>query len=310
VSMRGRSFVSMHDWTSPEIATLLRVAARLKDERNAGVPHPVLAGKSLAMIFQKTSTRTRVSFEVGMRQLGGHALFLSSSDIQLKLGETIADTARVLGRMVDGIMARTYAHSDVEELARWSGVPVINGLSDLLHPCQALADAMTIQERKGRLAGVRLAYVGDSNNVTHSLLEVAAKTGMSMRVGSPSGYQPNPAILERAREAARSTGATLAVTEDPHEAVHGADVIYTDTWASMGQEAEHDARVRVMRPYQVNDKLVAGAASDWLFLHCLPAHRGEEVIDEILDGPHSAVLDEAENRLHAQKALLSLLLTS
>lgn len=308
MSMRGRSFVSMQDWTGQEISTILRLASRLKDEHNAGIQHPHLAGKSLAMIFQKTSTRTRVSFEVGMRQLGGHALFLSSSDIQLKLGETIADTARVLGRMVDGIMARTYAHSDVEDLARWSGVPVINGLSDLLHPCQALADALTIQEKKGSLAGIRLAYVGDSNNVTHSLLQVAAKTGMSMRVGSPAGYQPNPKILDEAQHAARATGASLEVTEDPHEAVRDADVIYTDTWASMGQEAEHDARARVMRPYQVNAKLVAGAAPEWIFLHCLPAHRGEEVTDEIIDGPHSVVFDEAENRLHAQKALLALLL--
>jgi len=308
MSMRGRSFVSMHDWSSEEIATLLRLAQRFKDERRADIAHLVLPGKTLAMIFQKTSTRTRVSFEVGMRQLGGHALFLSSSDIQLKLGETIADTARVLGRMVDGIMARTYAHADVEELARWSGVPVINGLSDRLHPCQALADLMTIVETKGRLAGLVLAYVGDSNNVTHSLLEAAAKTGMTMRVGSPRGYHPDPAILETARAAARATGATLTVTEDPFEAVHGADVVYTDTWASMGQEAEHDARARVMRPYQVNAKLVAGAAPEWIFLHCLPAHRGEEVTDEIIDGPHSVVFDEAENRLHAQKALLALLL--
>jgi len=308
MSMRGRSFVSMHDWSSEEIATLLRLAQRFKDERRADIAHLVLPGKTLAMIFQKTSTRTRVSFEVGMRQLGGHALFLSSSDIQLKLGETIADTARVLGRMVDGIMARTYAHADVEELARWSGVPVINGLSDRLHPCQALADLMTIVEKKGRLAGLVLAYVGDSNNVTHSLLEAAAKTGMTMRVGSPRGYHPDPAILETARAAARATGATLTVTEDPFEAVHGADVVYTDTWASMGQEAEHEARVRVMRPYQVNAGLVAKASPDYLFLHCLPAHRGEEVVDEILDGPHSVVFDEAENRLHAQKALLALLL--
>jgi ornithine carbamoyltransferase len=308
MSMRGRSFVSMHDWSSEEITTQLRLAQRLKDERRAGIAHPVLPGKTLAMIFQKTSTRTRVSFEVGMRQLGGHALFLSSSDIQLKLGETIADTARVLGRMVDGIMARTYAHADVEELARWSGVPVINGLSDRLHPCQALADLMTIAEKKGRLAGLVLAYVGDSNNVTHSLLEAAAKTGMTMRVGSPRGYHPDPAILETARAAARAAGATLTVTEDPFEAVRGADVVYTDTWASMGQEAEHEARVRVMRPYQVNAALVAKASPDYLFLHCLPAHRGEEVVDEILDGPHSVVFDEAENRLHAQKALLAMLL--
>jgi ornithine carbamoyltransferase len=308
MSFRGRSFVSMHDWTSVEIETLLRVALRLKDEHRAGLHTPLLAGKTLAMIFQKTSTRTRVSFEVGMRHLGGHALFLSSQDIQLKLGETIRDTAQVLGRMVDGIMARTYAHSDVEDLARWSGVPVINGLSDLLHPCQALADLLTIQEKKGRLAGLVLAYVGDSNNVTNSLLEAGAKTGMHVRVGSPAGYQPKPDLLERCREAARATGARLAVTADAHEAVANADVVYTDTWASMGQEAEHDARVKVMRPFQVNESLLSGAASDAIFMHCLPAHRGEEVVDAILDGPRSVVLDQAENRLHAQKALLALLM--
>jgi ornithine carbamoyltransferase len=308
VVFRGRSFITMHDYTSEEVHTLLRVASRLKDELYAGVPHRLLPGKALAMIFQKTSTRTRVSFEVGMMQLGGHALFLSSSDIQLKLGETIADTARVLGRMVQGIMARTYAHADVEDLARYSGVPVINGLSDLLHPCQALADLLTIQEKKGRLAGLKLAYVGDSNNVTHALLEAAAKTGVSMRVGSPAGYQPNPGILDRARAAARQSGAVLEVTADPVEAVRGVDVVYTDTWASMGQEAEHERRMQVLRPYQVNAKLLAGAAPGCLFMHCLPAHRGEEVVDDILDGPQSVVLDQAENRLHAQKALLALLL--
>jgi len=309
VAFRGRSFLSMDDYTSEEIHTLLRLAARLKDETYAGIAHPLLPGKTLAMIFQKTSTRTRVSFEVGMRQLGGHALFLSSSDIQLKLGETIADTARVLGRMVNGIMARVFAHQDVVDLARCSGVPVINGLSDLLHPCQALADLLTIHEHKGKLADLKLAYVGDSNNVTHSLLEAAAKTGMEMRVGSPTGYQPDPALLARARDAARSTGAKLTVTADPAEAVAAADVIYTDTWASMGQEAEHEARAKIMRPYQVNPQLLAKAAPDCLFMHCLPAHRGEEVVDEVMDGPHSVVFEEAENRLHAQKALLALLMS-
>ncbi len=308
VGFRGRSFLSMDDWSSQEIHTLLRLAARLKDEHRAGIPHALLSGKTLAMIFQKTSTRTRVSFEVGMRQLGGHALFLSSSDIQLKLGETVADTARVLGRMVDGIMARVFAHQDVVDLARYSGVPVINGLSDLLHPCQALADLLTIQEHKGRLAGLRLAYLGDSNNVTHSLLEASAKSGLEMRVGSPAGYQPDPAVLERARAAARDTGAKLLVTADPAEAASGADVVYTDTWASMGQEAQHEARAKVLRPYQVTSQLLSKAAPDCLFMHCLPAHRGEEVVDEIIDGPHSVVFDEAENRLHAQKALLALLM--
>jgi ornithine carbamoyltransferase len=309
VSFRGRSFVAIHDYSSEEVHTMLRLATRLKDELYAGVPHRLLPGKTLAMIFQKTSTRTRVSFEVGMAQLGGHALFLSSADIQLKLGETIADTARVLGRMVQGIMARTYAHADVVDLARSSGVPVVNGLSDRLHPCQAMADLLTIQEKKGRLAGVRLAYVGDSNNVTHALLEAGAKVGMQVRVASPRGYQPDPVLLEQSAEAARRSGGEVLVTEDPFEAVRGADVIYTDTWASMGQEAEHEARVRIFRPYQVNARLVAEAADDWIFMHCLPAHRGEEVPDEIIDGPHSVVFDEAENRLHVQKAILALLMS-
>jgi ornithine carbamoyltransferase len=287
---------------------MLRLAAQLKDDLRVGRPHAHLAGRTLGMIFQKSSTRTRVSFEVGMAQLGGQALFLSSSDLQLGRGETIADTAQVLGRYVDGIMARTYAHSDVENLARYSGVPVINGLTDLLHPCQAMADVMTIQEKKGRLAGIRLAYVGDSNNVTHSLLQAGAKFGMQVRVASPAGYQPNPEITDAAREQVRRTGGEIRIAEDPAEAVRGADVVYTDTWASMGQEEERDTRLRVFRPYQVDGRLMAQAAADALFMHCLPAHRGEEVTAEVMDGPHSVVFDEAENRLHVQKAILALLM--
>ena len=243
-----------------------------------------------------------------MAQLGGHALFLSSQDLQLRRGETVADTARVLGRYVDGIMARTYAHADVEELARWSGVPVINGLSDLHHPCQALADLLTIQEKKGRLAGIRLAYLGDSNNVTNSLMQAGAIVGMQVRVGSPPGYQPAPDMMASVRPLAAQSGAEIRVVEDPAAAVRDADVVYTDTWASMGQEAEHEQRVRALGAYQVNAKLFCQAAGDALFMHCLPAHRGEEVTDEVLDGPHSVVVDQAENRLHAQKALLALLM--
>ena len=308
MSLRGRSFISMHDFDAEEIATMLRVATRLKDELRAGKEHRLLRGRTLGMIFQKNSTRTRVSFEVGMGQLGGQALFLSSQDLQLNRGETIADTARVLGRYLDGIMARTYAHADVEDLARYSGVPVINGLSDLLHPCQGLADLLTIQEKKGRLAGIKLAYVGDSNNVTHSLLQAGALMGMQVRVGSPAGYQPQPDILAQTQALAARSGAEIRVVEDPVTAVRGADVIYTDTWASMGQEAEHDQRVRLFRPYQVHAALMAQAAPDALFMHCLPAHRGEEVTDEVMDGPHSVIFDQAENRLHAQKAILALLM--
>jgi len=298
----------MHDFDAEEIATMLRVATRLKDELRAGKEHRLLRGRTLGMIFQKNSTRTRVSFEVGMGQLGGQALFLSSQDLQLNRGETIADTARVLGRYLDGIMARTYAHADVEDLARYSGVPVINGLSDLLHPCQGLADLMTIQEKKGRLAGIKLAYMGDSNNVTHSLLQAGALMGMQVRVGSPAGYQPRPDILAQAHALAARSGAEIRVVEDPVAAVRGADVIYTDTWASMGQEAEHDQRVRLFRPYQVDAALMAQAAPDALFMHCLPAHRGEEVTDQVMDGPHSVIFDQAENRLHAQKAILALIM--
>ncbi len=306
--LRGRSFVTMLDFSTEEIHTLLRVATRFKDDLNAGLPHPLLPGRTLAMIFAKPSTRTRVSFEIGMRHLGGHALFLAASDIQLGTGESLADTARVLGRMANGIVARTYAHEDVEQLAKYAGVPVINGLSNLHHPCQALADLLTIQEKKGRLAGIQLAYVGDSNNVTHSLLEAGAKVGMHVRVGSPAGYQPDPEVWERASVEARRTGARLEVMEDPVEAVQGAQVVYTDTWVSMGWEAEREERVRLFRPYQVNDALLAHAHPEAIFLHCLPAHRGEEVTNEILDGPRSAVFDAAENRLHAQKAILALLM--
>jgi ornithine carbamoyltransferase len=309
VAFRGRSFVDIHDWSAEELHTILRLAGRFKDESAAGIPHPVLAGKALAMIFEKTSTRTRVSFEVGMMQLGGHALFLSNRDIQLKLGESIPDTARVLGRMVQGIMARTYAHTTVQELAKHSGVPVINALSDFSHPLQALAAFLTLREKKGRIEGLELAYVGDSNNVTTALLEAAAIFGVGMRVGSPAGYQPNPDVLARAQELARRTGARLTVTADPVEAVRGADAVYTDTWASMGQEAEHEVRAKALGPYQVNAALVRHAKPDYVFMHCLPAHRGEEVVDDILDGPHSVVFDEAENRMHTQKALLALLMS-
>ena len=309
MTFRGRSFLSILDYTPDEIHTLLRVAIQLKDELRSGKQHRVLEGKTLGMIFQKNSTRTRVSFEVGMSQLGGHALFLSANDLQLNRGETVADTARVLGRFVDGLMARTNAHADVVALSRYSGIPVINGLSDLLHPCQAIADLLTIQEHKGRLAGLKLTYLGDSNNVTYSLMNAAAKVGLSMSVGSPEGYQPDPEMLTRAQEAGRQTGCTIDVTADPREAAHNADVIYTDTWTSMGQEDEHQKRLDALSDYQVNDALLQHAEDDVIFLHCLPAHRGEEVTDAVMDGPHSVVFDEAENRLHAQKAILALLMS-
>lgn len=306
--LKGRDLLSLHDFTPEEIKTILDLADELKAKQKGGEPHPYLRGKTLGMIFQKASTRTRVSFEVAMYQLGGYALFLSANDLQLGRGETIADTARVLSRYLDGIMIRTFAQADVIELARHADIPVINGLTDLLHPCQILADLQTIRERKGALAGLKLAYVGDGNNVCHSLLFGCAKTGMHISVASPEGYRPAEEIVSLARADARQTGSRIEITGDPVEAVRGADIVVTDVWASMGQEKEAAARAKVFAPYQVNRELVRHAKPDFIFLHCLPAHRGEEVTDEIIDGPHSAVWDEAENRLHAQKAVLALLL--
>ncbi|CCO07844.1 ornithine carbamoyltransferase [Desulforamulus hydrothermalis] len=306
--LKGRDLLSLRDLTGEEIHLILEEAARLKAMQKAGIPHPYLRGKTLAMIFQKSSTRTRVSFEVGMYQLGGYALFLSPKDIQMGRGESVADTARVLSRMVDGIMIRTYQQSEVEELARYADVPVINGLTDLTHPCQILADLLTVQEHKGKLQGLKLAYVGDGNNIAHSLLLGCAKVGMNISVASPAGYRPKDWVVELARQEARATGAQIQVTGDPVAAVQGADVIVTDVWASMGQESEQQERVQAFAAYQVNEALCAQAKSDFIFLHCLPAHRGEEVTSEIIDGPHSVVWDEAENRLHAQKAVMALLM--
>lgn len=306
--LKGRDFLSLHDFTPEEIAAILDFSRDLKEKQKRGEAHRYLEGKTLAMIFQKASTRTRVSFEVAMYQLGGYALYLNAADLQLGRGETVADTARVLSRYVDGIMIRTYSHAEVEELARWAEVPVINGLTDLLHPCQVLADLMTVLEKKGRLAGLKLAYVGDGNNVCHSLLFGCAKTGMDISVASPEGYGPKEEIVLLAGEDARQTGSRIEILTDPARAVEGADVVVTDVWTSMGQEKDQELRARVFSPYQVNQSLVAHAKDDFIFLHCLPAHRGQEVTDEIIDGPHSAVWDEAENRLHTQKALLTLLL--
>ena len=306
--MKGRDLLSLHDFTPEEVSAFLGLAAELKEKQKWNVPHPYLQGKTLGMIFQKSSTRTRVSFEVAMVQLGGYPMFLSAGDLQLGRGESIADTARVLSRYLDGIMIRTYAQADLEELAHHEVIPVINGLTDLLHPCQILADLQTIREQKGRLAGLKLAYVGDGNNVCHSLLFGCAKVGMHISAASPDGYQPKEDIVRLAREDAAATGSRIEILTDPVEAVREADVVVTDVWASMGQEAEQDERIKICTPYQVNAELVAHARPDFIFLHCLPAHRGEEVTAEIIDGPRSVVWDEAENRLHAQKAVLALLL--
>lgn len=308
LNIKGRDFLSLRDYSPEEIGALLELAAELKEKQKRGVPHPYLQGKTLGMIFQKSSTRTRVSFEVAMYQLGGHPLYLNASDLQLNRGESIADTGRTLSRFLDGIMIRTYSHTDVEELARYATIPVINGLTDLNHPCQIMADLMTIKEQKGRLAGLKLAYVGDGNNICHSLLFGCAKVGIHISVASPQGYWPLEQIVNQAREDARQTGAGIQITTDPVEAVSGADVVVTDVWTSMGQEVEKKERNKAFAPYQVNRELVVHARPDYIFLHCLPAHRGEEVVEEVIDGSHSVVWDEAENRLHAQKAILAALL--
>jgi ornithine carbamoyltransferase len=301
--MAQKHFLSLKDWSRDEIELLLEQAAAIKATPEAYAN--ALAGQSLAMIFQKASTRTRVSFEVGMYELGGRALFLGSNDIQLNRGETIADTARVLSRYVHGIVARVFAHQDILDLARHGSVPVINGLSDLLHPCQALADYFTLRERRGTLRGLKLAYVGDGNNVANELMFGAVKLGMRCSIGCPKGYEPNPLIFKSAQREAQKLGSPVPeVTQDAFEAVAGADVVYTDVWTSMGQEAEAEERVSAFQGYSVTTKLMSAAGRDALFMHCLPAHRGEEVAAEVIDGPQSAVFDEAENRLHVQKAVL------
>lgn len=306
--LKGRDYLSIKDFSGEEIRLLLDAAHDLKKDLQAGIPHPVLQGKSLGMIFTKPSTRTRVSFEVGMYQLGGYALFLSAQDIQLRRGETIGDTARTLERYLNGIMIRTFAQADVDDLAKYGSIPVINGLTDLMHPTQALADVLTIEEHQGKLAGLKLAFIGDGNNVTHSLLQICAKVGMHMTIACPPGYEPDAEILAGARADAAATGVQLEVVTDPFEAAAGADALYTDIWASMGQEAEQAERIKAFSRYQINTGLLKAAAPGAVVLHCLPAHRGEEITDEVLDGPQSVAFDEAENRLHAHKAIMALLI--
>ncbi|WP_028593771.1 ornithine carbamoyltransferase [Paenibacillus assamensis] len=305
LDLKGRDFVALADYTQEEIYALIHDAIELKQLQKAGTPSQPLKGKSLAMIFEKSSTRTRVSFEVGMFQLGGTALFLSKNDIQIGRGETISDTAQTLSRYVDGIMIRTFAHSTVIDLARSATVPVINGLSDLNHPCQALADYMTAYEKKGKLEGLKIAYIGDGNNMAHSLMMGAAKLGMHIAVATPEGYGPDSDVIKQSKEQAELYGAAITLTSDPQEAAADADFIYTDVWASMGFESEQEKREKAFKNFQVNESLVKYAKSDYLFMHCLPAHRGEEVSEGIIDGPHSVVFDEAENRLHAQKAIMA-----
>jgi len=303
-----KHLIDLNDVSPEEIESILTLAARLKKDLRQGIEHHLLKGKTLGMIFSKSSTRTRVSFEVGMYQLGGYPMFLSSSDIQLGRGETIYDTAHVLSRYINGIMIRTFKHSDVTDLAKYGTIPVINGLTDLMHPCQILADLFTVYEVKGKLKGLKLAYVGDGNNVANSLLHGCAKTGMDIYVATPAGYGCDGTIIEQAKQAAAKSGSKLVLTADPEEAVRNADVIYTDTWVSMGQEAEKEMRVKTFMPYQVNKKLFSKAQDDAILLHCLPAYRGLEVTEDIIDGPNSMVIEEAENRLHVQKAIMATLM--
>jgi ornithine carbamoyltransferase len=308
LGLTGRSFLTIHDFSPAEVLALLDLASEFKAAQKRGEPHAVLAGRAVAMIFMKTSTRTRVSFEVGIAQLGAQPMFLNANDIQLRVGETIKDTANVMSRYVDCIMIRTFAQQDVEDLARFGQVPVINGLTDTHDPCQAMADALTIREHCGRLEGVKLVYSGDGNNVAHSLAEVGAKTGMQVVICTPAGYQPETTIIERARADAKETGATIALTSDLKGAVRGADVIYTDTFTSMGQEADHDLRLDALRDYQVNSDLVRWAGSQVKVMHCLPAHWGEEITEEVLYSPNSVVFEQVENRLHTQKAIMAAVL--
>lgn len=308
VDMKGRDIISIHDLSREEVEQILDTAHVLKMKNKLGELYHPLKGKTLGMIFQKSSTRTRVSFEVGMWQLGGYALFLSANDLQLKRGETIADTARNLSRYLDGIMIRTFDHQDVIDLAGYSSIPVINGLTDLLHPCQVLSDLFTIMEKKGRLDGIKLAYIGDGNNMAHSLMYGGAKMGMNVVICSPSGFEPDPEVTRLSRLDAAKSGATINVQDDPAEAVKDADIIYTDVWTSMGMEEEYEERLKSFKRYQVNGTLLEKAQEDVLVMHCLPAHRGEEITDEVIDGPRSIVFDQAENRLHAQKAILALVM--
>ena len=303
-----KHLISLYDCTTEEIHNILKLAIKLKQENKAGIPHHILKGKSLGMIFTKSSTRTRVSFEVGMYQLGGQALFLSGNDIQLGRGESIYDTANVLSRYLDGIMIRTFEHQDVIDLANYGQISIINGLTDYLHPCQILADLQTIYEHKGKLEGLKLCYVGDGNNISNSLLHGCTKVGMNIAVASPKGYECDAECIAHAKETAAKTGCTVLMTEDPVEAAKGADIVVTDTWVSMGQESEKQERIKIFGQYTVDDKLFGYANDDAIFMHCLPAYRGYEVSDSVIDGPRSVIFDEAENRLHAQKAVMATLM--
>ena len=306
--MKGKNLVSINDLSREEVTQILETAEIIKLRHYSNEEQPLLKGKVLGMIFQKPSLRTRVSFETGMIQLGGQAIYLGPNDIKLGQREATKDIAQVLSRYVSGIMARTFSHEIMLELAKYSSVPVINGLSEFLHPCQVLGDLLTVKEKKGRLSNLKLAYIGDGNNVAHSLLFGAVKVGMDIVLATPPGYEPKSEIVDMAKEDAKRINSKIEIIHDPKEAVDGADVIYTDVWTSMGFEKESEIRKDVFKPYQINQDLINKAKDDVIILHCLPAHRGEEITDEVIDGPHSVVIDQAENRLHAQKGVLALLL--
>jgi len=308
IDMKGKNLVSINDLSREEVTQILETAEIIKLRHYSREEQHILKGKVLGMIFQKPSLRTRVSFETGMIQLGGQAIYLGPSDIKLGEREATKDIAQVLSRYVSGIMARTFSHEIMLELAKYSSVPVINGLSNLLHPCQVLGDLLTIKEKKGRLPNLKLAYIGDGNNVAHSLLFGAVKVGMDIVLAVPPGYEPKEEIVNLAKEDAKKINSRIEIIHDSKEAVDGADAIYTDVWTSMGFEKESEIRKDVFKPYQINQDLVNRAKDDVIILHCLPAHRGEEITDEVIDGTHSVVIDQAENRLHAQKGVLALLL--
>ncbi len=307
INLKGKSFLTISDFSREELEEIIAQGEKLKLDHLSGKDEPLLKGKSIGVIFEKPSTRTRISFAVGIFQLGAQALVLNSSNMQLKRGETVADTARVLSRYLHAVVARVYSHKTLEELRDNGTIPVINALSDFTHPCQIMGDLLTIKEKKLRLESLKLAYLGDGNNVCHSLMFGGTKFGMHVAVATPEGYEPDKKVIELSNKFAKESGGSLTVTHNPLEAAKDADIIYTDVWASMGEEAEHDKRVKVMKPYQINDAIVSKANSNVIVMHCLPAHRGEEITDSVIDGPHSVVWDQAENRLHIQKAILSLL---
>jgi len=308
LNLRGRSFLTIKDFSREELEEIISQGERLKLDYYTGKEEKLLSGKSIGVIFEKPSTRTRVSFAVAIYELGAQALILDTSNMQLKRGETVGDTAKVLSRYLHGIVARVYAHKTLEDLRDYGEVPVINALSDFTHPCQIMGDLLTIKEKKGKLSGIKVAYLGDGNNVCHSILFGGAKFGMHVTVATPAGYEPDTSVINNAEQFTEKSGGSVLITNNAEEAVKNADVIYTDVWASMGEEAKHDERVKVMKPYQINNSIVEKAKKDVIVMHCLPAHREEEITNSVIDGAHSVVFDQAENRLHIQKAILSLLI--